>query len=271
MQRMTCRAVVGVPCGLFVLAVLTGLLAVAAAPVARGQSDDFNDGDDAGWTRSSPLAPFGAGGAFTFPAGGYRIQAPASPSPADLGPGRAGSFLTGNAYTTFAVTVDVVNWDNALNQAFGVLARTSSLGLGTTNGYAFTYATNGSIDITRVVNEGTTNLATTGITLDPARDYRLVFTGDNAGLLVGSVYDLSDLATALATVSAADTTYASGFNGVFVFDNTAAPASNPADATFDNYFAAASLPVPEPAATAGAVAALFALALRRPRVGRRLH
>jgi hypothetical protein len=98
--------------------------------------------------------------------------------------------------------------------------------------------------------------------------YRLVFTGDDAGALVGNVYDLSNPATSLATISATDTAYASGFNGVFVFDNTASPSTNAADATFDNYFAAASLPVPEPAATAGAVAALFALASRPPCAGR---
>jgi hypothetical protein len=250
MQRMSCRAVVGVPCRPFTFATLIGALVLAAAPVARAQSDDFNDGNDTGWTRSSPLAPYGAGGTFTFPTGGYRIQAPASPSrvnpPGDLGPGRAGSFLTGNSYTTFAVAVDVVDWNNSLNQAFGILARTANLGLGTTRGYAFTFATNGTIDITRVTNEATTNIATAPITLNPTHDYRLVFTGDDAGLLVGNVYDLADLTASLATAFVTDTTYASGFNGVFVFDNTSAPNTNPADATFDNYFAGATLPVPEP-------------------------
>jgi hypothetical protein len=267
MQPMSCRAVVGVPCRRSLCATLIALIALAAAPAARAQSDDFNDGNDTGWTRSSPLGPFGAGGTFTFPAGGYRIQAPASPSrvdPNDLGPGRAGSFLTGNSYGAFAVAVDVVNWDNALNQAFGILARTANLGLGTTRGYAFTYATNGSIDITRVTNEATTNLATASITLNPTHDYRLVFTGDDTGLLVGNVYDLAAPATSIATAFITDTTYTSGFNGIFVFDNTAAPASNPADATFDNYFAGATLPVPEPT-TAAALVAVAALATGRRR------
>jgi hypothetical protein len=94
--------------------------------------------------------------------------------------------------------------------------------------------------------------------------YRLVFTGDDAGLLVGNVYELGNPAAPLATISATDTTYASGFNGLFVFDNTASPSTSPADATFDNYFAAASLPVPEPAAVGGAIGALIALG-RHPR------
>src|SRR2546430_9566807 len=59
---------------------------------ARAQiSDNFDDGNDGGWTRYDPLAPFGAPATFSFPNGGYRIQAPASPDPVVLGTGRAGS------------------------------------------------------------------------------------------------------------------------------------------------------------------------------------
>src|SRR5262249_36264177 len=68
---------------------LTGLTATARADVIL--FDDFNDGNDDGWTRYSPLAPFGAPGTFSFPSGGYRIQAAPSPDLAALGPGRAGS------------------------------------------------------------------------------------------------------------------------------------------------------------------------------------
>src|SRR5258708_1996342 len=53
-------------------------------------SDNFNDGNDTGWTHFEPLAPFGAPGTFSFPNADYRIQATASPD-AMLGPGRAGS------------------------------------------------------------------------------------------------------------------------------------------------------------------------------------
>jgi hypothetical protein len=248
MQRMTCRAVVGVvPCRLFVLATFATLL-LSTAPIARAQSDDFNDGNDTGWTRYSPLAGVGAGGTFSFPSGGYRIQAPASPNRALAGPGRAGSFLTGNSYTQFAVTVDLVNWNNALDQAFGILARTTSLGLGTTNGYALTYATDGpSIDISRVTGEAATTIGSTTVTLDPAKDYRLIFEGVGASL-TGRVYDLANLGSPVGVVTASDGTYAQGVNGVFVFDNSAAGADAPADATFDNFFAGTAIPEPSSAA-----------------------
>ena len=140
MQRMTCRAVVGVvPCRWFVLATVTALL--LPVPAARAQSDDFNDGNDTGWTHYSPLSVVGAGGTFSFPNGGYRIQAPASPNRAQVGPGRAGSFLTNNTYSQFYVSVDLVDWDNTRDQAFGILSRASNVGLGATNGYAFTALT----------------------------------------------------------------------------------------------------------------------------------
>jgi hypothetical protein len=263
MQRMTCRAVVGVvvPCRLFVLATLAALFLPAIA--ARAQSDDFNDGNDTGWTHYSPLGSFGGGGTFSFPNGGYRIQAPASPSRASLGPGRAGSFLTNNTYSQFYVSVDLVDWDNTRDQAFGILARTTNMGLGTTNGYAFTYATDGpSIDISKVTGEQASNLGTAVVTLDPAKDYRRIFEGTGASLS-GRVYDLANLGTPVAVATASDATYASGVNGLFVFDNGAAGTDAPSDATFDNFSAATA--VPEPALAVLPLLTLAATAASRRR------
>jgi hypothetical protein len=223
---------------------LVPLLCFLASP-ALAQTFNFNAGNDTGFTRYSPLAPFGAAGTFSFPDGGYRIQAPGSPDPASFGPGRAGSFANANSYTTFTTSVDLVDWDNNLDQAFGILARTTTVGLGTTNGYAFTYATDGpSIDISKVTGEQASNLGSADVTLDPSRDYRLVFQG-SGNSLVGTVYDLADLTTPLATATATDDAYTSGVNGVFVFDNSATK-DQPADATFDNL--SASNQVPEPTA-----------------------
>ena len=45
----------------------------------------------------------------------------------------------------FFVGADIVGWDNNLDQSFGLLARISNPGFGTTRGYAFTYSTSGFI------------------------------------------------------------------------------------------------------------------------------
>src|SRR5438552_13274739 len=85
---------------------------LALQPNARGQSDDFNDGDDNGWTRfdlSAPPAGFPAS-TYSFPDDGsggkaYRIFSPAPPS-GDYGPARFGSFQT-NVYSDFYAAVDL--------------------------------------------------------------------------------------------------------------------------------------------------------------------
>jgi hypothetical protein len=88
---------------------LFGLLALPSLAVTI--SDNFNDGDAAGWTPLSPLSAFGAGGAYSFPSGGYQILAPTSPSPGSLGPARAGSLRTDISHSQFETQVDVTDWD----------------------------------------------------------------------------------------------------------------------------------------------------------------
>src|SRR6185503_3825494 len=129
----------------------------------KAQSDDFNDGNDTGWTRYDPLGGLGAGAqaTYTFPNRGYRIQATRFPAfPAAVGPARAGSVREDVSYTDFYVAVDVVDWDNSVRQAFGILARVNTPGLGQTTGYAFTYErgsgvteTSGDLDISRIDGE----------------------------------------------------------------------------------------------------------------------
>ena len=103
--------------------------------IALAQVDDFNDGDDTGWVRfglDSAGPPFTAA-SYSFPDDGfagkaYRILTPAPPVP-DAGPARAFSYRS-EVYTDFYAAVDVVAWDNSLNQAFGFLIRASGIGLG---------------------------------------------------------------------------------------------------------------------------------------------
>jgi hypothetical protein len=240
------------------LALITGVHAVA-------QSFNFNTGTDAGLTRYNPLSGFQLGGTYSFPEGNsYRIQsASTGPFAGQLGPGRAGAFGS-QTYSTFSVSVDLVNWNPALAQAFGPLARVQQPGLGTSDGYALLYfPAFQAVALNRIDNEAPfalPNGTVPGINLNPGLDYRMVFSG-NGSSLQGQIFALTDLNNPLVTVSATDSTYASGVAGLLV----AATALNPTstgDATFDNL----SL-VPEPgeyALAAGTILAAFALWRRRP-------
>jgi len=245
------------------LVVLGLFLAGLGVSNALAQTDDFNDGNDTGWTRYDPLSTFAGPSTFSFPSGGYRIQSAASPNPGLLGPGRAGSVRNDQSYSDFAIVFDLVDWNNTQDQAFGALARVSQLGLGTTDGYAFTYSTDGSIDISRINDEAPTGLGSAAITLSTANDYRFVFTSIGS-VLVGQVFNLADLSTPLATANGVDATFASGVSGLVVFDNSPT-GTGATDATFDNYFAT----VPEPSTVGlllvGGVGFFFAAARRRSR------
>lgn len=230
------------PCSL----TLAAALALAGRAPVLAQTDDFNDGNDTGWSRYNVFAAVGLNlASWTFPSGGYRIRTlQPSPDPSQLGPGRAGSLRLQPAYTDFYVGVDITGWDDSLDQAFGILARVTNPGLGTTDGYAFTYqAGDRTVSITRIFAESPSDVAgtSTSLTLDPAQKYRLVFQGQGSSLQ-GRVYQLPDLATPLVTVNGTDEAHAEGISGLVVFDNTTV-ASGLVDATFDNYLAAATEPV----------------------------
>ena len=231
---------------------VSALLALALTNPLQAQlyfSDDFNDGNDSNpaWIRYDPIGshpqiPDQA--VYTFPNGGYRIQTPPSPLPDDVGPGRAGSFRP-EAYTDFYVAVDIVNWDDTLDQAIGILARCTQIGLGQTDGYAMTYQVpDHDIDITRFVNEDTSTAAGGGsipldaedaVTLVPGHSYRFTFSGKGS-TLTARVYELPDTVNPIMSASGTDATYPGGQCGLLVFDNTSG-GTNTTDATFDNYYA----------------------------------
>lgn len=225
------------------LSAILGLL-LAAAPLALvAQSDDFDDGNDIGWTHYSPLAPYGVAGVFSFPSGGYRIQTTSpSPSPAQLGNGRAGSLRSSTSYTDFYVSVDLVDWNDALPQASGILARVGTPGLGMTTGYAFTWsrgsgATGGDMDISKLTGEVPTGVSVSGndkYHFVPGTKYRMVFIGKGA-TLEGRIYALPNDITPVITMVGTDATYASGISGLVVYDNSSM-ANNLSDTTFDNWF-----------------------------------
>jgi hypothetical protein len=206
------------------------LTCVLLSVPASAQTDDFNDGNDAGWSRYAPLTGFGAAATYTVTNGVYHITSAASPNEEQLGPSRAGA-LRSQVYGTFYVSVDLVHWDPAEDTSLGVLARISSAGLGTTNGYAFTYqGKDTDVQISRVDNEAPTDLSgSIELTLAPGGSYRMVFFGVGS-YLEGRIYDLNDLMTPLITATGFDSTHASGTTGLVVFadENTRAAAG------FDN-------------------------------------
>lgn len=227
---------------------LVACLALTGPSLALAQSDNFNDGNDTGWTRYDPLAGFGLAATYSFPNGGYRMQTTYVTGQAQ-NPGRAGSVMPGN-FSDFYAAVDVVNWNNNLPQSFGILGRIGALGLQQTSGYAFTWdrgnpgsPTGGDVDISRITGEAPTGLTlltltnayggSDGIQLTNGNTYRFVFIGRGTQL-EGRVYEYPDLVNPKVAVLATDATYVSGRSGLVVFDNSGGV--NQTDATYDNWF-----------------------------------
>jgi hypothetical protein len=231
-----------------ILACVTVVLLLASR-AAFAQTDDFNDNNDLGWTRYDPIGShpqFPDQATFTVTNGAYRIQTAASPLPGTVGPARAGAIRTDVSYTDFYATVDLVDWDETLQQSVGILARIRNPGLGMTDGYVLTYNFRGQdIDITRFTGEDPDggNLALSGednLILEKGKKYRLVFWGKGTEL-GARVYDLANLDMPLVDCVGTDLTYPSGFCGLLVYDNSA-DANMRTDATFDNYFAVTEEP-----------------------------
>jgi hypothetical protein len=219
---------------------------------------NFNNQSDAGLTRYDPLAAFGQGGTFSFPQispgnFGYQLAQAGVPADNPAGPARLGSSVTGQTFSDVVMAVDVVNFDPALGQAFGLGVRVQNIGLGTTSGYALDYTTPsaegtpaGEFTFTRVTDEAPTDIGTgADLTLQAGHSYRFVLQALGSSL-TGQLFDLTNLATPLATASATDSTYATGAAGVIVASPLPGSTSG-IDVTFDNLLVQT---VPEPGSLA---------------------
>jgi hypothetical protein len=197
---------------------------------------------------------------------GYRLTSGPSASPANLGPSRVGSYVANQAFTNFRESVDLVGWNQNLDQGFGLAARLNNIGLGTSNGYYLHYntdpgANHAALLIDRIDQEfPAVSVGVDLNQLDPRGGYRLVFTGIGS-TLTGQIFALSDLNHALATLSATDSTYKSGLSGLLT-TGIVGGANTGVDTTFDNFGVQA---VPEPRGLAWALAGAVALtaAVRR--------
>jgi len=181
--------------------------------------------------------------------------------PQTYGTGRAWLFRT-NDYNDFYVAMDIVNWNDATNQATVLLARGTGFddqmnpllppGLGTVNGYVANYDNaqagdtagdryGGEFQINKVTSESPDTIAAAEVTLIVGHSYRIIFKGVGA-TLTAHLYDLADLGAPIHTIVANDATYPTGKCGIVTFSRDDNIHPNRTDMTVDNYYAALADP-----------------------------
>lgn len=209
-----------------------------ASGITLGQTDDFNDGDDSGWTRQDSIGIITGipNASFGFPDGAYRISAADSPAPGLMGPSRAASFRQDVSYNgRVFLSVDIKAADPFIQQSAGFLAFVQpNPAPGAVAGYSLSFQpATGDIVLNRITNEAPARLGYADLT-DYAGDVvRLILIADN-GSFCAALFNLDDLVNPIAKVTANDSTYTSGTAGIFVFSDTD-DASGPVDVIFDNY------------------------------------
>jgi hypothetical protein len=236
-------------------------LACGLALISQAQTDDFNSGTDAGWSKiTNPNYP----ATYSFPAdltGGkaYRLQG-AAPSGTLVGTNTARviAYRSDRLYTNFYVAADIVSWDTNVNngQVFGLLARGTNFDTGLANCMTFGVRINrfrdangsrGQIFVYSFINGDVGSPGVSGTcTLNPGHHYRFTFSGVS-NLFTGAIYDLEDLSKPLVSASGDDGLANSGFFGPGFPTNTAGyvgiynlslDGSDPTtDTTFDNFVA----------------------------------
>ena len=214
---------------------------------STAQTETFDDSNDDGWTRFSPLDIVGASSIVSFPddsAGGkaYRLQSPAPPVP-DAGPGRTFTFRE-ESLSDFYAAVDIIDWNNDVDQAFGILFRATSIGLGQTLGYVFNYdpqqasGARGQIQFNIVTGEAAAGtIGAANLSLEPGRNYRFVMEAVGTEF-TAHIYDLKNLTAPIVSFTATDDSYGEGAAGLFNFyrgDEVTDSDLGIADTTFDNF------------------------------------
>ena len=234
--------------------------------------DDFNGGNDTGWTHYAPVNP----SYFLFPtawgSGAYQLWSPAGDS---SNPGRIGSYRMDEPIrTNFHVEADLVNWSENKGQYMGVMARVQSVPTDGTfpGGYALVLrvsATGYRWDdklLIQKINTGTTqptdlsgandqgyNISNGIIYPAPGSNvYRLVFWSEGI-FLKGQVIEKSTGAplmfydgfgnmTNVLWATDPGSTYASGRSGLFSYVRIVASTAQGVDPTFDNFYSGTNAP-----------------------------
>lgn len=267
--------------GTVAAALLIGALCLSTPSVkAATFSTDFNSGTDPGWTHY-PGANIGLANTWTFPtisAGnlGYKLTSNAGTG---LNPGRVGSYYTGITTSDFYVQADIVNWTTSFGQDMGLTARYTANGaVNPPNTYALVLQNDqvgpGSLSALRiaVISAGGISFltgvgnnlgyfdGTPGSSAPPdprtGDTYQLQFTGLGT-TLTGRIIDLNtglpmlfDNGTGAGVtdqISVTDSTYASGYTGLFGVIRT----SQGVDPTFDNFLVTTVVPEPTTITLAG--------------------
>lgn len=233
------------------LSVLALVFTVSLPFESRGQTDNFDDGDDAGWSRHDRTGT----ATFSFPDGGYQIQGVyVDSAPLVLS-------TRSEDYTNFYAAVDLVAWDDNTitnaRSAIGLAFRAADIGIGTTRSLVayWTPAINGGgnrvFSIYYLWNDNPiAAVAATFVTLEPTNKYRMVATGVG-DFVEAKIYDLKDLTTPVGYVSGhlsglgleAFGLPESGKCGLFLFSRN----NTTVTATYDNYVAAHLDPAGVPA------------------------
>lgn len=234
--------------GRIVLGTLTAVsLAGAGFLQAQSVQDDFDDGNDAGWMRYDLTAFLNSQGVpgtwadYSFPddgAGGkaYKVEVLAHPANQsdDLAP-RAVPYR-GETYSRFKLGVDVLDWAGP-EITVALVARATSIGLGSTAGYMFNLNPgNQDMDITLIAGEAASAyLETVDASLSAdVGPLRFEFMGSNDAL-VGHLYRMVDPRAPVLSIGVIDQTYGSGVSGLLVFDGSGHENWTGASATFDNF------------------------------------
>ncbi len=229
------------------MAVNVGSFAVSAQD---SYFDDFNDGNFDGWALQNNLSVVGIEPEWTITDGQVRMFCPPVPVP-DAGPARAFMYLPDEVFSNTYAAVDIVDWNNEIDQAFGIFVRQDNIGLGQTTGYIINYNPNqtgsrpwGQFQINRVINEGVpggNTLAIDDIELVHGRSYRLVAIALE-DRIIGMLFDRNDLTRPISRIETEPGddrvfTYSEGTVGLFNFyrDDNVTDEVAVADFSFDNF------------------------------------
>ncbi len=202
---------------LLIMGLSGALIGLAASLPAQVISDNFDDGNDLGWTayEGNPTTR-----ETQFPGGAYRIINHASRDESGVFT-RGGSVRNDalNYIDQFFVATDVTSWDDTAMVGLAgtmVLAKLTpgQIAPGSTTGYLVGYLSGGPlapmglmgfIEFQSELNATYPDETTGGFSLTPKLDsskgYRIVFKSglsDNGSLLIGELYDRFDLLEPIA-------------------------------------------------------------------------
>jgi hypothetical protein len=247
---------------MIVLPLVAALILAAGPNTANAVFDDFSDLNDTAnptWTHldgntASTLQTWDAS------TGQYRMTAPNN---GFSNIGFVGAY-TGPSFTDVQVSADIVSFRDdpqAQGAPFGVGARLDgNNAFNTLKGYAYAYEPHaagglGEVVLYRINGASLADLGAQQVTLDPSKDYRFTLnvTGNQ---LHGQVFEIGG--GMVAEHFASDSTYASGFSGLFAYSQNPIP---PVDVTWDNF----SAQVPEPASCLLVALGAAAILLNRRR------